>query len=161
MKRICIESPLSGDFVKNIEYARRCMRYVLDLGYAPFVSHLLYTQVLDDRNPEQRKRGLEAGFAMGDSCDERWFFLKGGRMSDGMLAALDRAKGLGQDVRVFDGRLDGEPDELKLPEVTPTPGVMRLSPGAEQRLRMVSSALGNARLNLDAIFRELDGDEPR
>lgn len=60
---VIIESPYAGDFSRNEEYARRCMKDSLDRGEAPYVSHLLYTQVLDDTDPSQRKQGMEAGFA--------------------------------------------------------------------------------------------------
>ncbi len=163
MKRICIESPLSGDFAKNIEYARRCMRYVLDLGHAPFVSHLLYTQVLDDRDPEQRKRGLEAGLAMGDSCDERWFFTRDGELSRGMALAWDRARKRQQTHSAHE-----------LPEgvdISPTPGLRQLDEGQHQRLwelcsNLKSKAFSNAYAfdghwrALDRVLRGLDGVEP-
>lgn len=63
MKRVVIESPLSGNFARNIRYARLCALDCLRRGEAPYASHLLYTQMLDDKNPEHRKLGMEAGFA--------------------------------------------------------------------------------------------------
>lgn len=169
MKRICIESPLSGDFVKNIEYARRCMRFVLDLEYAPFVSHLLYTQVLDDRIPAHRGLGIEAGLAMGDSCDARWFFLNGGPMSRGMLAAWDRADSMGQAVRKLDG--PSTTGEVEFHEPAPTPGLRQLNESQHQRLwelcgNLKSKAFSNAYAfdghwrALDRVLRGLDGVEP-
>lgn len=59
---VIIESPLAGDVKRNEIYARRCMKDSLDKNEAPFVSHLLYTQVLDDTIPEQRKTGMDAGW---------------------------------------------------------------------------------------------------
>ena len=38
-------------------------------GEAPFLSHLLYTQVLDDDVSEQREIGLKCGFAWGIQAD--------------------------------------------------------------------------------------------
>lgn len=38
------------------------MKDCLARGEAPFASHLLYTQCLDDTNPEERRLGMEAGF---------------------------------------------------------------------------------------------------
>ena len=32
-------------------------------GEAPMLSHLLYTQVLDDHDPDERRLGIEAGLA--------------------------------------------------------------------------------------------------
>ena len=69
---VILESPYAGrsqygtDILKtdkevieeNVEYARLCMKDCLDRGEAPMVSHLLYTQVLDDDNEEQRRTAL-------------------------------------------------------------------------------------------------------
>lgn len=59
-----LESPYGGEHVeRNVRYAQACLRYLLDQGYAPMASHLLYTQAYDDANAEQRRRGMNAGFA--------------------------------------------------------------------------------------------------
>lgn len=65
MKLVIIESPYSGDVEKNTKYARECMLDSLRRGEAPYASHLLYTQVLDDLIPTERTLGMEAGFAWG------------------------------------------------------------------------------------------------
>jgi hypothetical protein len=66
MNRVVIESPLSGDFEKNVKYAKLCMYdSLVNHNEAPFASHLLYTQCLDDEVAEQRKLGMEAGFCLG------------------------------------------------------------------------------------------------
>lgn len=65
MTRVIIESPYESDDPKivkrNEKYARECMKDSLSRGEAPFLSHLLYTQVLDDNIPEERKQGIQAG----------------------------------------------------------------------------------------------------
>jgi hypothetical protein len=65
MKRVVLESPFAGNVVRNVAYAKLCVRDILLRGEAPIASHLLFTQpgVLDDNNLEQRKLGMEAGFA--------------------------------------------------------------------------------------------------
>lgn len=65
MKRVVIESPYAGEVVRNVAYARLCMRDCFVRGEAPYASHLLYTQpaVLDDGDPEERAIGISAGFA--------------------------------------------------------------------------------------------------
>lgn len=69
MKLIIIESPFAPSekhtVDEHIDYARLCMHDSLLRGEAPYASHLLYTQesVLDDTVPEERKLGIEAGFA--------------------------------------------------------------------------------------------------
>ena len=69
MKLVVLESPFAGTSPEeteiNITYARACLHDCLMRGEAPLASHLLYTQpgVLDDEHPEQRKLGMNAGFA--------------------------------------------------------------------------------------------------
>lgn len=62
---VIIESPYAGGVERNKAYLRACLRDSLLRGEAPFASHGLYTQegVLDDLVPEERKHGIEAGFA--------------------------------------------------------------------------------------------------
>jgi hypothetical protein len=63
VKLTVIESPYAGEVDLNIEYARACVADSLMRGEAPIASHLLYTQpgILDDIEPDQRVRGLQAG----------------------------------------------------------------------------------------------------
>jgi hypothetical protein len=65
MKLVVIESPLAGDFARNARYAKLCMLDAFRRGEAPFASHLLYTQMLNDEIPTDRKLGMAAGFAWG------------------------------------------------------------------------------------------------
>ncbi len=69
MKRVIIESPFSGDVDGNRKYLRECLRDSLDRGEAPFASHGLYTWVLDDTIPEERNKGIQAGFAWGEKAE--------------------------------------------------------------------------------------------
>lgn len=59
--RVIVESPFAGGFT-NVKYSRECIRDCLDRGESPYASHLLYTQkgVLDDSDPDERRRGIEA-----------------------------------------------------------------------------------------------------
>jgi hypothetical protein len=59
---VIIESPFAGARNENILYARRAMLDSLRRGEAPFASHLLYPQVLDDDTPADRELGILAGF---------------------------------------------------------------------------------------------------
>jgi len=84
MKFVVIESPFGGpDRERNIEYARACLKDSLDRGEAPFASHLLYTQVLDDDDPRQRDRGIRAGFEVAYNADLTAIYTDLG-MTDGM-----------------------------------------------------------------------------
>ena len=71
MRRVVIESPYAGDFDANEKYGRECIADCLKRGEAPLASHLLYTQkgILDDTIPEERKLGIEAGFAWNTSAE--------------------------------------------------------------------------------------------
>lgn len=55
-KKTILESPYSGDVDKNIDYAKKCLKDSLDRNECPFASHLLYTQVLNDK--DKNKDGL-------------------------------------------------------------------------------------------------------
>jgi hypothetical protein len=101
-KFVIIESPYAGEVTANVKYARACMADAFKRGETPFASHLLYTQegILDDLIPEERRRGIEAGFA--------WAALAGSRavravymdlgVSDGMLKGIAHAKKLDQHI---------------------------------------------------------------
>jgi hypothetical protein len=71
MKRVIIESPYAGDVELNLRYLRACMADCLARGEAPFASHGLYTQpgVLDDNKPDEREKGIQAGFAWRSVAD--------------------------------------------------------------------------------------------
>lgn len=62
---VVVESPYAGDIDKNLRYLRACMSDCIHRREAPYASHALYTQpgVLKDEVPEERKLGIEAGFA--------------------------------------------------------------------------------------------------
>ena len=68
--RVIVESPFAGGFV-NVKYSREAIRDCLDRGESPFASHLLYTQkgILDDKVPEERKRGIAAALGWLQVCD--------------------------------------------------------------------------------------------
>lgn len=81
MRRVIVESPYAGkgdteeerarDTERNLRYLRACMADCLRRGEAPFASHGLYTQpgVLDDTKPEERRLGIDAGFAWRDASE--------------------------------------------------------------------------------------------
>jgi hypothetical protein len=70
--RVVIESPYAGDVETNVTYARRAMHFALLAGAAPFASHLLYTQCLDETwvftdygISKGMTRGMKAAIAAG------------------------------------------------------------------------------------------------
>lgn len=96
MQLVVVESPYAGDVERNLKYARACMRDCLIRGEAPIASHLLYTQsgILDDNDPEQRKQGIEAGFAWAAHAERRMFYVDLG-WSRGMKVAFDKYRAEG------------------------------------------------------------------
>ena len=99
MKLVVLESPYAGDIERNTKYAQLCMHDCLQRGEAPFASHLLYTQpnVLDDHIPEERKLGMEAGFAWGERAEVTVVYTDYG-MSNGMKEGVKRAEAAGRPV---------------------------------------------------------------
>ncbi len=94
MKRVVIESPLSGDFARNVRYARLCGLDCIRRGEAPYASHLLMTQFLDDADPEERRVGMEAGFAWGEAGELVAVYVDLG-ISGGMKAGIAKAEARG------------------------------------------------------------------
>jgi hypothetical protein len=96
---VIIESPYAGDVERNLRYLRACLRDSLMRGEAPFASHALYTQpgVLDDGVPEERERGMVAGFEWGAVATCVAVYTDAG-ISMGMRRGIERAREAGQPV---------------------------------------------------------------
>jgi hypothetical protein len=104
LKRVILETPYAGAVERNLAYARAVMLDSLRRNEAPFLSHLLYPQVLDDLIPEERKLGIEAGFAWG-AVAESVIVYKDLGISRGMEVGLEtaRARGLPIEFRSLPG----------------------------------------------------------
>ena len=100
MRRVIVESPYAGDTERNLRYLRACLADCLRRGEAPFASHGLYTQpgVLDDSDPEQRKLGIEAGFAWRTMAEATIVYSDLG-ISRGMISGINDA----ERVQIDDG----------------------------------------------------------
>lgn len=98
---VILESPWTGDVERNAAYARRAMADSLARGEAPMVSHLLYTQVLDDDDPDDRATGILAGLAWGPAAAATVVYRDRG-ISTGMLAGIIRARQEGRPVEYRD-----------------------------------------------------------
>ena len=103
---VTIESPYRADtqagIVRNITFARQICRIAVLHGYAPYASHLFYTQtgILEDSIPEERWLGMQAGLEWSSLSQEVWYCSRfGERMSLGMLEAFKRHVGEGLMVR--------------------------------------------------------------
>lgn len=94
MNRIIIESPYAGesdaDRERHEEYARRAMADSLARGEAPLASHLLYTQMLDDTVPSERRKGIEAGMKWAAMAHKIVIYADLG-VSRGMADAIEAA----------------------------------------------------------------------
>lgn len=100
MKRVFICSPYRGDVERNVKAARKHARMAAIIGYCPIAPHLLFSQFLNDRDPEERIMGITLGVEQMKMCDEVWVF--GSRISNGMGFELEKAKELGIPVRLYD-----------------------------------------------------------
>lgn len=90
--KVYVVSPYAGDVAKNTSAAVRYCRYVIDAGMVPVASHLLYPQILNDRNPDERELGLACGLSLMALCDEVWVF--GRNVSSGMAREITEARKL-------------------------------------------------------------------
>lgn len=101
MRLVVIESPYAGDVERNLDYLRDAMADCLRRGEAPFASHGLYTQpgVLRDEIPEERAKGINAGFLWGARASARVFYTDLG-WSTGMRLGHDEAIRLGQSIEI-------------------------------------------------------------
>ncbi len=90
MRLVYICSPLRGDMKQNISRAHEYCAYAADCGVIPLAPHTIFTNYLDDTNPEQRKRGLAMGLELLKRCDEIW--VVGDALSEGMKGEIALAK---------------------------------------------------------------------
>lgn len=85
-----IESPYAGDLETNSLYFKRAALNSIKRGETPFASHGFYTQFLDDRDPEERKLGIELGYRFWAHARLIAFYVDYG-MSPGMTTAHEHA----------------------------------------------------------------------
>lgn len=90
---VIIESPYAGDIEGNVDYAQRAMLDSIKRGEIPLASHLLYPQVLDDAEPEERALGISIGLAMYRYTPIVAFYIDRG-WSNGMRNARNVAEAL-------------------------------------------------------------------
>jgi len=94
MKIVILESPYAGEVERNINYAKRCVRHSLKKGEAPMASHLLYTQMLDDKVPAERELGIAAGLAWRKVAEASVVYTDLG-ISEGMKYGIKAAEDAG------------------------------------------------------------------
>ena len=98
-RKVYVASGYAGDEERNAALAISYCRRVIEKGYMPVASHLLYPQILNDSIPEERELGLLFGLALLRMCDEVWVF---GKISSGMAQEIEEAKRLKKPLRYFE-----------------------------------------------------------
>lgn len=99
MKRVIIESPFKGDVERNKRYLRACMRDSFKRGEAPFASHRMYTDALNDDDPAERALGIGAGLVWGALAGATVVYCDLG-ISSGMELGIARALREGRPVEM-------------------------------------------------------------
>ena len=98
-RKVYVASRYAGDVGRNTAAAITYCRRVISEGYMPVASHLLYPQMLNDDDPEERNLGLLFGLALLRMCDEVWVF---GAISPGVAQEIEEAKRLKKQIRYFE-----------------------------------------------------------
>jgi hypothetical protein len=100
-RRVLLETPFTGPTpeirARNKRYLEACLRHLLLRGDAPFASHKLYTDALDDDVPEERDIGIKAGFVYREVTEVTVVGVDEG-ISGGMQWGIDQAKKMGHPV---------------------------------------------------------------
>ena len=111
--RAYVVSRYAGDVEHNVATAIDCCRFLIREKRIPVASHLLYPQMLDDANPEERLLGTMFGLSLLACCDEVWVFMKNNEISDGMRREIEEAKRLSKRIHYREiaggGKADGIP----------------------------------------------------
>ena len=81
--------------------ARQACREVLARGDAPLAPHLLYPDLLDDRDADERKQGIGAGLTWLAVADR---LLVVGQPTDGMRREIAAARAIGIPVEYVTAR---------------------------------------------------------
>lgn len=96
-----LESPYRGKSYEhtefNVLYAQACVRDSLLRGEAPFASHLQYIGATDDKNPDERQLGIEAGLTFLHNAYYSVIYIDLG-ITEGMKIGIERAIKLGTTV---------------------------------------------------------------
>lgn len=101
MRRVLIESPYRGDVespddlarvvARNRRYLDRCIRDCLMRNESPIASHKTLVDVCPDDVPEERERGIRAGFAWRGVADATVIYTDHG-ISHGMKLGIEDAQ---------------------------------------------------------------------
>jgi hypothetical protein len=102
-KPVVLESPFAvGDGYTNaqaVTYLDECLLDSLSRGESPYASHAILPLVLDENDPVQRQRGIDAGYSWQDVAEGIVFYIDLG-WSGGMASALSRVRDRGLNYTV-------------------------------------------------------------
>lgn len=99
IRLVLLETPFKGLGEYGLRYARFCMRDCFSRGEAPFASHLLYPQCLDDNIEAERTLGLQSGWEWGLKAEASVVYTDLG-ISTGMKLGIEAAKQVGRVVEM-------------------------------------------------------------
>lgn len=100
-KLVVVESPFGADniddLVRNVAYAMLVSRDSFERNEVPLASHLIYTLMLDDTDPVERMKGIDAGLTIGSHAELTALYKDLG-VSRGMEYGIENAKKAGRAV---------------------------------------------------------------
>ncbi|MEO5949797.1 MAG: hypothetical protein ABIP74_05315 [Candidatus Saccharimonas sp.] len=109
--QVQLESPFGAKtregIITNVAYALIAMHDSLWRNEAPFASHLLYTQMFNDNDADERRIGIEAGLAIGEHAEFTALYEDLG-ISTGMQMGIAHAENIGRPIvhrRLYDASL--------------------------------------------------------
>ena len=109
--RVFICSPFAGETYTNTIRARRFCTFAVEMGYTPFAPHLLFTQFLNENDPDQREQGILMGMQFLPNCQEIWVF--GDNITCGMSMEIALAEELGVTIRYFTNQCKEVPEHAR------------------------------------------------
>ena len=104
-KFVDIETPYMNSshegIIKNIRYARACVRDSLLRGEIPFASHLFYTQtgILDDNVSDEREKGIKAGKSIIETLKATTVVYRDLGISKGMEFGIEMSKKSNRNIK--------------------------------------------------------------
>lgn len=98
MRTCIIESPFGADPEFFARYLEECIRHATYIRQrSPYASHKMLTGILDDAVPQERARGMVAGFAWHGLASEVAVYTDFG-ISEGMEEGIAHARSMGTNI---------------------------------------------------------------
>jgi hypothetical protein len=114
---VYIASPLKADTPEEVQHNIRiaeliCRRVILEFASTPFAPHIYFTRFLNDADPAERQRGMDAGLAVMRLCWGLWVF--GDRITAGMKKEIQKADRLGIGITYWDYEVNEDGTDVKI-----------------------------------------------